>query len=79
MNYFITAFLISLLTWIGISLIISMIFSYFYDDVELSFIWFDFWIGMYYDREKRILYNNPFPTLVFIIDLNKRKEKDVND
>lgn len=72
----INAFLVSLVVWIGISLIIAMILSFFYEDVLSSFIWYDFWIGMYYDTDKEILYINPLPTIVFKIDLKKRKEKN---
>jgi len=33
--------------------------------IKLSFAWFDFWVGAYYDRKKRILYVCPLPCVVF--------------
>jgi hypothetical protein len=29
------------------------------------FLWFDFWVGIFYDRETGIFYLCPFPMLVF--------------
>jgi len=33
--------------------------------MRVFFEWFDFWIGAYYNPEKRILYVCPLPTIVF--------------
>jgi hypothetical protein len=36
--------------------------------VELAFLWFDFWIGFYWDQAKRKLYVCPLPMIVIAID-----------
>lgn len=28
------------------------------------FAWYDFWVGLYYDRKRKILYINPLPCIV---------------
>lgn len=33
--------------------------------IESYFRWFDLWIGLYWDQEKRVLYVGYFPTLGF--------------
>ncbi len=35
--------------------------------VRFAFLWYDFWIGAYYDREKKVLYICPLPMCVFKI------------
>ncbi len=35
----------------------------------LVFAWYDFWIGAYYDREKRVLYLLPLPCIGFWVKL----------
>ena len=58
-----------LLFWIIISLGIVMILSELFDyTVELKFIWFDLWIGIYYDRKKKIIYINSLPCIVWICE-----------
>lgn len=34
-------------------------------NIKIFFAWFDFWIGFYWDRDDRILYVCPIPTIVF--------------
>lgn len=33
--------------------------------VKLQFLWYDFWIGFYYDRYRETLYFCPLPCVVF--------------
>lgn len=35
--------------------------------VSVSFAWYDFWVGWFYDRRKRALYICPLPMLVIKI------------
>ena len=37
------------------------------------FAWYDFWVGLYYDKKRKILYINPLPTIVlsFASDQNE--------
>jgi len=36
--------------------------------VSFSFLWYDFWVGFYYDRERRVLYVCPLPCCVFKVE-----------
>lgn len=36
--------------------------------ISLKFLWYDFWIGAFYDRAKRILYVCPLPMVVIKIE-----------
>ena len=36
--------------------------------VSLFFAWFDFWIGWFYDRKKRVLYICPLPMCVIKLE-----------
>jgi hypothetical protein len=36
--------------------------------VSILFAWFDFWVGLYYDRHNRVLYVNPLPCIVVRIE-----------
>jgi len=42
--------------------------------IEPIFAWYDFWIGLFYDRKKRIIYIFPFPTIGFKITLKRNIE-----
>jgi hypothetical protein len=37
--------------------------------ISLSFKWYDFWVGFYWDRDNRQLYVCPLPMVVIKIDL----------
>ena len=39
--------------------------------IKIFFAWYDFWVGVFYDRKKQTLYVCPVPTLV--ISISKRK------
>lgn len=43
--------------------------------IKIFFALYDFWIGVYWDRHKSVLYICPFPTVVIQFDINKIKEK----
>jgi hypothetical protein len=32
--------------------------------VHVRFAWYDLWVGLFYDRKKRIIYVCPMPTLL---------------
>ena len=36
--------------------------------LSVSLEWFDFWVGAYWDRKKRILYVCPLPCIVFKLE-----------
>jgi len=35
--------------------------------MRIFFAWYDFWIGVYWDRKRRILFCCPFPTVVIAL------------
>lgn len=37
------------------------------------FVWYDFWIGAFYDQKKRILYICPLPCCVIKIELKEQR------
>jgi hypothetical protein len=43
--------------------------------VAFAFAWYDFWVGLYYDRERRILFVCPLPMCLITIRLGET-EKD---
>lgn len=45
--------------------------------IELKFIWYDFWVGFYYDRVMGTVYFCPFPMIVFIIDIRDLRETSI--
>lgn len=43
-------------------------------NISVHFVWFDFWIGCYYNVNKKVLYICPIPMVVFRI--SGKKERD---
>lgn len=41
--------------------------------IDFFFAWFDFWIGWFYDQNKRILYVCPLPCCLFKFERNSTK------
>ena len=39
--------------------------------LSLAWCWYDFWVGLYWDREARVLYACPLPTFVVRIELSR--------
>lgn len=39
--------------------------------VTFFIAWYDFWVGWFYDRKKRVLYVAPWPMFVFKIKRGK--------
>lgn len=35
-------------------------------EADFKFAWFDFWVGFYWDKEKKILYSCPLPMFLFV-------------
>lgn len=42
---------------------------------KLIFAWYDFWVGLFYDRAKRRLYIFPLPMLGVCVDFGGKQEK----
>jgi hypothetical protein len=42
--------------------------------VKFIFAWYDFWIGFYWDRDKKRLYFFPIPMFGIYIDFGGKKE-----
>jgi len=38
--------------------------------IKLIFAWYDFWVGIFYDKKKNWIYFFPIPTFGLIIKLN---------
>lgn len=41
--------------------------------IQFIFAWYDFWVGLFYDREKNRLYFFPFPMLGIIFQFREPK------
>lgn len=41
--------------------------------VEFVFAWYDFWIGLFWDRKKRWLYVMILPTVGFVVKFPEKK------
>jgi len=41
--------------------------------MKLIFAWYDFWVGFFYDREKRKLYFFPIPMVGIMFQFGNRK------
>lgn len=39
--------------------------------MKVRILWFDMWIGAYWDRKSRILYVAPLPCVVFIFSFRQ--------
>lgn len=44
--------------------------------MQASWVWYDFWIGFYWDRDGRILYCCPLPTVVFSFHFRNEVEEE---
>jgi len=44
--------------------------------IKLIFAWYDFWVGVFYDREKRRIYVFPLPMLGLMIQLRPPWKRD---
>lgn len=45
-------------------------------EIKMQFAWYDFWIGIYYDRKEKTLYFCPLPMVVFSFRRNKQEIED---
>ena len=43
--------------------------------MSIKFVWYDFWIGVFWDYKKRILYVCPLPMLLITIPFRSRNEQ----
>ncbi len=41
--------------------------------VKFKFIWYDLWVGLYWDRNAEVLYACPFPCCVFSVRQKRRR------
>lgn len=47
--------------------------------IQFIFAWYDFWIGLYWDRKKKYLYIFPVPMFGVVIKLNLSWIKDLDN
>lgn len=45
--------------------------------IKVFWAWYDFWIGAFWDREARILYICPVPTLGIAIHMGRQNNTDM--
>jgi len=65
---------------LAILLIILMLISHIRENYilkEMTFHWFDFSVGLSYDKENKIIKFRPLPMWVFIFHKRKEKKKEV--
>ena len=46
--------------------------------ISVKFLWYDLWVGFYWDRKERVLYFCPLPCLVFIFRLRYKNERNAD-
>ena len=39
--------------------------------LSVHWLWYDLWVGLFYDRAKRVVYFCPLPTIVFKLELGQ--------
>ena len=54
----------AIMFWVGIGLLLGVWLLTIKVKVNVSFKWYDMWVGFYWSRKKRILYFLPLPTIV---------------
>ena len=40
---------------------------------KLMFKWYDLWVGAFWDRDKRLLYVCPLPTIIVLFDFGGKR------
>ena len=60
---------------IGLAMIVPVWLYWAYKGYKVTalFAWYDFWIGVYWDRKKRLLYVFPLPMLGFVVNCQNCK------
>ena len=46
---------------------------------KLMFAWYDFWVGLFWDSKKRMLYFFPIPMFGIVLKFEPRKKKCEHD
>jgi hypothetical protein len=44
--------------------------------IDFNFLWYDFWVGFYYDRKTKHLYFCPLPMCVFVFSYIQHYKKE---